>query len=115
MYVLQRHMCLQTDIPQRVKPWRLLEDDRKCPPQPSILWVSVSSDSVDVTVEPWALGRTLGTKRRFGHVPVLEEVMGSWGRQTCQPTHHATCKEPGWSSLQWVPLHEYLLYTTLLI
>ena len=46
--------------------------------------MSVSSDSVDITMEHLAVGKTLGTKRRFSHVPVLEEVMGTWGRQTHQ-------------------------------
>lgn len=46
--------------------------------------MSVSSDSADVTMECLAIGRTLGTEGKIGHVSVLKEVMGRWGRQICQ-------------------------------
>lgn len=46
--------------------------------------LSVSSHSADVTIECLTMGRTLGTERKIGHVSVLKEVMGSWGRQICQ-------------------------------
>lgn len=46
--------------------------------------MSVSNESADVTKEHLAMGRALNTERKFGHVPVLEEVVVRWKRQTCQ-------------------------------